>query len=110
MDANEKRSESMKKYWANKVDKTSPFKGQTYEERYGVVKATKVKAILAAQKIGKNNPVYRDDVKAKISTTARQNFKNGTRLLPTNNTPHGGFRVDLGFYVRSGWELILLEF
>ncbi|MFH1258686.1 MAG: DNA polymerase III subunit alpha, partial [Elusimicrobiota bacterium] len=56
--------------------------GKTLEDRYGKEKAEKMKKVLSERSRGKNNPMF------------------GKR------SPHrkGGFRQDLGHYVRSNWE------
>ena len=88
----------------NRTGRKSPNKGKTYEELYGKEKSIKIKRELAEQKIGDKNPVYRQEVKDKISNTAKNNFKNGNRVLSKNNNAHGGIRKDIGHYVRCGWE------
>lgn len=103
-ESNRKRSIALKKYWANKKDRTSPNKGKTYIELYGEEKAKNIKQKQSMKKKGNNNPTSRQAVKDKISNTAKNNYAKGLRKLPKNNTAKGSYREDLQQYVRSTWE------
>lgn len=90
----------------NKTGRNSKNKGKTLEEIYGIEKANEIKLKLSKSKIGNKNPVKRQDVKDKISNTAKNNFKNGIRKLSNNSlVKKGGKRIDLNNqYFRSAWE------
>ena len=90
----------------NKTGRKNKNKGKTLEEMYGPEKAKQIREKLSKSKIGDKNPTKRQDVKDKISETAKKNFENGTRKLPKNNSSKkGGKRVDLdNKYFRCAWE------
>ena len=90
----------------NKTGRYNPNKGKTLEEMYGKEKALEIKKKLSEQKRGNKNPAKRQEVKNKISKTAKENFKNGNRKLSNNSMiKHGGKRSDLDDqYFRSAWE------
>ena len=90
----------------NKTGRKSPNKGKKLEDIYGEEKAKEIKQKLSQQKLGELNPAKREDVKLKISNTAKINYKNGNRKLSERNSiKRGGKRLDLhDQYFRSGWE------
>ena len=69
--------------WKKTAEKISKaLKGRTFEETYGYEKANEMKKKLSIRSSGENNPMF------------------------GRPSPHrkGGFRKDLGHYVRSNWE------
>ena len=59
----------------NKTGRKSPNKGKKLEDIYGEEKAKEIKQKLSQQKLGELNPAKREDVKLKISNTAKINYK-----------------------------------
>ena len=108
-ESNIKRSKSLKQYWANKKDHTSPNKGKSYIDLYGEEKAKLIKSKISKKMQGDNNPAKREIIKLAISNTARENFRTGKRKLPINNTAKGHFRPDINQYVRSNWEVNIIR-
>lgn len=90
----------------NRTGRKNPSKGKTLEEIYGIEKARQIKEKLSKSKIGDKNPTKKQEVKDKISKTAKENFKNGKRKLSENSKiKHGGKREDLNNrYFRCSWE------
>lgn len=90
----------------NKTGRKSNIKNKTLEEIYGKEKALQIRIKLSESKRGDKNPSKREDVRKKISNTAKENYRNGNRKISKNNsTKKGGKRVDLdNIYFRSAWE------
>ena len=93
----ESNSNSFKRRWASGEQQEKVRK--TYLEKYGVDHWTKsVEGRLKLSKQGKGKTVSKE-AKKRISIAASK------RCAATQHThANGGFRNDLGFYVRSNWE------
>ena len=99
---NRKISETRKrKFETGKL--TQVHKGKTYDELFTPEKAAELKQIISLSKSGDKAPMRNLESRNKMIQSIRKGWENG-RKLPINNNPQGGFRNDLGHYVRSRWE------
>jgi hypothetical protein len=78
-------------------------KGKTYNELFSPEKALELKRNISVSKSGNNSPMRNPESREKMTNSIKLGWKNG-RKPPLNNTPKGGFREDIGHYVRCKWE------
>lgn len=78
-------------------------KGKTYEDLFTPTKASRLRRAISNAKSGSNSPMSNLESRQKMIESVRRTWKNG-RMPALNNNAHGGFRADLGHYVRSSWE------
>ena len=84
--------------------RASPFKGKTYEEIYGEIRGKEMRLIHSGEGNGMYHKVISVEARAFFSRKTKEAILNG-KLIPLNNSFHGGgFRKDLGIFLRSSWE------
>ena len=80
----------------NRVKMANATKGKTWEEMCGVEFALKRKQDLRIRQSGSKCAFY--------GKRGSQSYTFGKNVSPTLSSTHGGFRRDIGHFVRSTWE------
>lgn len=78
------------------IGKNNPSKRPEFREL--ISKANK------GRLVGNKNPAKRPEVRKKISASVRRGFANGRKLGTNTPIGNGGWREDIGHFVRSNWE------